>query len=476
MAFALFFVVAFVVNWLLRPRHTAWRVAMIALSFWFYGSWDARFLLLLAGCAVGNWLVGHAMAAASTADGLTVAGRRIQALGIALDLGVLGIFKYYGFFAASARDALADLGVDAGPPLFEIVLPVGISFFTFQAISYLVDLGRGRLAEPMRLLDLTLYLAFFPQLVAGPIVRATDMARQIDVAPDPRTVPMAEAFWLIGRGLVKKVVISSYLADAIVDPVFGAPQAYSGFDNLVAVYAYAIQIYADFSGYTDIAIGCALLLGFRFPDNFDAPYVAESLQDFWRRWHISLSSFLRDYLYIPLGGNRRGTLFTYRNLVLTMVLGGLWHGAAWQFVIWGAIHGGVLAAERLVTERWSVAGQAAGLPADVVRPLRWLLTFHIVCLAWIFFRAPDTGVATEVITRIATFAPAATPSVVTVTLVAVIGASLASQFVPDRAADDVVARFGGLPAAAQAALAAIVLVAIDVLGPEGVAPFIYFQF
>ncbi len=475
MAFALFFVVAFVMNWLLRPRHTAWRVAMIALSFWFYGSWDARFLLLLGGCAVGNWLVGHAMAAASDADGLTAAGRRIQALGIALDLGVLGVFKYYGFFAASARDALADLGVDAGPPLFEIVLPVGISFFTFQAISYLVDLGRGRLPEPMRLLDLTLYLSFFPQLVAGPIVRATDMARQIDQAPDPRTVPMAEAFWLIGRGLVKKVVISSYLADAIVDPVFGAPQAYSGFDNLVAVYAYAIQIYADFSGYTDIAIGCALLLGFRFPDNFAAPYVAESLQDFWRRWHISLSSFLRDYLYIPLGGNRGGTLLTYRNLALTMVLGGLWHGAAWQFVIWGAIHGGVLAAERFVTER-SRRSQTAALPDDVARLLRWLLTFHIVCLAWIFFRAPDTGVAADVIAQIATVAQVPTPSLVTVTLAAVIGASLASQFVPDHAADRVVARFGGLPAVAQAAVAALVLVAIDVLGPEGVAPFIYFQF
>lgn len=479
-AFAAFFTVAFLANWLLRPHHSAWRLTMIGLSFFFYGYWNWKFTGLLAASVIGNWLAAHAIAAdrvfvADAAPGgraqLGTSGRRALHVAVASNLVVLGFFKYYGFFATSFTNLLDSIGLGVSPPLLEILLPVGISFFTFQAISYVIDVSRGEFETPMSLLDVAFFLSFFPQLVAGPIVRATDMARQITLAPDPRRIPTVEALWLIGGGLFKKVVISSYLATEIVDPVFAVPSQYSRWEVLFAVYAYAIQIFADFSGYTDIAIGCALLLGFRFPQNFDSPYRALSIQDFWRRWHITLSSWLRDYLYIPLGGNRQGTLFTYRNLWLTMVLGGLWHGAAWNFVVWGAIHGTALAIERYLGSVW----QPVGLPEPAVRAAKWFVTFHIVCLAWIFFRAPDAALAFEMIGRLIG-GGTSTTSLVSLLLVAVLVVMLISQLAPARIAVETQRRFGRLPLYAQGLSLALLLTAIDVFGPEGVAPFIYFQF
>ncbi|MEZ5228804.1 MAG: MBOAT family O-acyltransferase [Acidimicrobiales bacterium] len=323
----------------------------------------------------------------------------------------------------------------------------------------------------MSLLDVAFYLSFFPQLVAGPIVRATDMAEQIVAPPDPRRIPAVEAIWLIAGGMFKKVVVSSYLSAQIVDPVFAVPSQYSRWEVLFAIYAYAVQIFADFSGYTDIAIGCALLLGFRFPQNFDSPYRALSIQDFWRRWHITLSSWLRDYLYIPLGGNRGGTLLTYRNLWLTMVLGGLWHGAAWNFVLWGAIHGTALAVERLLSAAW----RPIGFPTPIVTMAKWSVTFHIVCFAWIFFRASDATLAFEMVGRIVGGGASST-SLVTVLLVAVIAVMVASQLMPPRLGDQTQRQFGTMPVYVQGLSLALLLTAIDVFGPEGVAPFIYFQF
>jgi len=297
---------------------------------------------------------------------------------------MLGVFKYYDFFALELSNLL---GADTSIPLLELTLPVGVSFFTFQAMSYVIDLKR-RLVKPMPFLDFAVYLSFFPQLVAGPIVRASEMAPQIAQRPDPRTVPSTEAFHLILRGLFKKVVISSWLASTLVDNVFANPDGHSSHDVLLGVYGYAIQIYADFSGYTDIAIGVALLLGFRFPTNFDCPYRALSLRDFWKRWHITLSSWLRDYLYIPLGGNRGRNSETYRNLLITMVLGGLWHGSTWNFVIWGMIHGVALMIERLLPNR------------DIHPMFRWVITFHVVCFAWVFFRAESFAAALDVLAAI----------------------------------------------------------------------------
>jgi D-alanyl-lipoteichoic acid acyltransferase DltB (MBOAT superfamily) len=473
-AFAVFFVIAFTVSWLLRPTYRVWLWVMTALSFAFYGYSDARFAWLLAFSIVSSWVFGVAIHRSLTSSGeRTPASTNLVRAAVVVDVVLLGWFKYYGFFAESVADAAHQVGLDLSPPLLEIALPIGISFFTFHAISYVIDIGRGQL-RPLRLDELALYMSFFPHLVAGPIVRASELAPQLRVRSDPRRIASGEAFRLIAFGLFKKVVVSSYVATELVDPVFGAPAAHGPLDLLVGVYAYAIQIYADFSGYTDIAIGCALLLGIRFPQNFDAPYRALSLQDFWRRWHMTLSRWLRDYLYIPLGGNRDGVRSTYRNLALTMVIGGLWHGAALTFIVWGAIHGGFLALERWTKERWSARAAAPALPVEVTRILQWLLTFHVVCLAWIFFRAESVGTAFEVLGGIV--AGSRPNELVTTLLVVTIGLMLASQFVPPRAVERVQARFTLLGPGVQVLALAGALTVIDVLGPDGVAPFIYFRF
>jgi alginate O-acetyltransferase complex protein AlgI len=488
-AFAIFFVVVFTANWLLRPYHTVWRVFMIAASFYFYCYWDWRFGFLLAGSAIGNWALGRVIAARMDSSGdeteaeamahgdtlvatRTSTSRWLVRLAVAANLVVLGFFKYWEFFISSIRETLDATGLPIDPPLLEIILPIGISFTTFHAISYVVDVGRGR-QRPLSLLDFTLYLSFFPHLVAGPIVRATEFAPQITHRPDPRKVKSAEAFWLIFAGLFKKVVISTYLAGQIVDPVFAVPQEHSSLEVLFAIYGYAIQIYADFSGYTDIAIGCALLLGFRFPQNFDAPYIATSMQDFWRRWHMTLSRWLRDYLYIPLGGNRLGPSRTSVNLMATMLLGGLWHGPSWNFVIWGGIHGSALVIERKVKAVW----KPIGLPPLAVKVLQWLLTFHIVCLAWVFFRAEDLDRAFEMLGQlVGGLGVTADPSLVTSVVVLVVVASVASQFVPDRAVVGWKTQYSRLNPLLQGAALGAGLLLVDAFGPEGVAPFIYFQF
>ncbi len=482
-AFALFFCVAFLANWLLRPRPTAWRVAMVGLSFYFYGYWDARFTVLLAAAIAVNHVVAITVAPRRTPEGLTPLGRWVLGLGIAADLGLLAAFKYYGFFATSVANGLDRVGLSTSAPVLEVALPIGISFFTFQAISYIIDVARGRIDEPMPLLSFAFYLSFFPQLVAGPIVRATQMAPQIDRRPDPRTIPAGEAFWLIGQGLIKKVVISSYLAANVVDPVFDFPTDRSRIEILLATYGYAIQIYADFSGYTDIAIGVALLLGFRFAPNFDAPYRSLSVREFWRRWHISLSTWLRDYLYVPLGGSRRGRLLTARNLAITMVLGGLWHGAAWTFVLWGAIHAGALIAERgarSVVRRWRPELRAN--PA--FGALRWLVTFHVVCLGWIFFRADSVGHGLDLLGRLVEgsipspgeLGDVADLSPAFLVAAAAIAAAVGLQWVPSTTIRRLQDAFGRTTPIAQVGVLALALTVIDALGPAGVDPFIYFQF
>lgn len=468
-AFGLFFVVVFVLSWLTRPRPVVWRVMMLTASGYFYAYWNWRFLFLLAGAIAVNWLAGDQAAAAARRDRQGLARWWVRGA-VVTDLVILGVFKYYDFFALELANLARDVGIDLSVRLLSLTLPVGISFFTFQAMSYVIDIGRRQI-EPMELLDFAVYLSFFPQLVAGPIVRASEMAPQLATRPDPRYVASAEAFRLIFLGLFKKVVVSSYLASEIVDGVFADPAGHSGIEVLFGIYAYAIQIYADFSGYTDIAIGVALLLGFRFPQNFDAPYRALSIQDFWRRWHITLSNWLRDYLYIPLGGSRGGTVLTYRNLMVTMLLGGLWHGSTWNFVVWGAIHGGAMIIERLVkADRDGFREQSRG-----GNLLGWIITFHVVCGAWVFFRSETLDGALDVLARLGALT-ADGAGVVDPLLVAVIVVSLAAQFVPAdvlRVADGLMVRAGWL---AQGVALGLGLVVIDVLGPDGVAPFIYFQF
>jgi alginate O-acetyltransferase complex protein AlgI len=345
------------------------------------------------------------------------------------------------------------------------VLPIGISFFTFQAISYVVDVYRGE-TRAAPLVEVAILQAFFPHLVAGPIVRAEELLPQLRTPRDPREVLAGPGLFLIAGGLVKKTVVADELARNVVDPVFNDPSAHSGLEVMLAIYGFAAQIYCDFSGYTDMAIGVALLLGFQLPQNFNRPYLALSLQDFWRRWHMTLSRWLRDYLYIPLGGNRGGERRTYRNLMLTMLLGGLWHGAAWTFVIWGGIHGAALSLERWVRGRWS----GFRMPAW----LAWLITFHVVCLAWVFFRSPDLSTAFAMLGGV--FAGGPSP-LVTLPMVFLAAATIALQAVPPRFWEQAEAWLVTRPVAAQGVAFGLLMVVADAaVGQEGVAPFIYFQF
>jgi D-alanyl-lipoteichoic acid acyltransferase DltB (MBOAT superfamily) len=468
-AFAVFFALVFLVNWLLRPFPTPWKLFMLAASYFFYGWWQVRFCLLLAGSTVANQVLAVKIHRAASQRGRTA----WLAVTVATNLAVLGWFKYYGFFVESVTGGLAKLGLHPNLPLVQVVLPVGISFFTFHALSYVIDVYRGTI-EPAAAIDFAVYMAFFPHLVAGPIVRASELVPQILDRPDPRTLDSALAFRLVVVGLFKKVVISTYVASAVVDPVFAVPKAHSSLEVLAAVYGYAVQIYADFSGYTDIAIGCALLLGFRFPKNFDCPYSAKSVQEFWHRWHMTLSRWLRDYLYIPLGGNRGSPSRVRRNLMLTMLLGGLWHGAAWTFVIWGGLHGLALVVEHGLARRRAAAGAAARVePAPWGAFGRWVVTFNLVCLAWVFFRAETLTAAGDLLGRLVAWGPA---PLVTPLLVATIAATIGAQFVPTDALQRVQTTFSRLRPAVQGTVLGFGLAVIGALAPQGVAPFIYFRF
>lgn len=456
--FAVFFLVVYGAHVLLRARPTAWKYTMLLASAVFYAWWDERFLTLIAGSILFNWWAANNVSRATGRK-----RKRTVRFAVATNLGLLGFFKYYGFFVESLTE-----GFGAGQPLpfIEVILPVGISFYTFQAISYVVDVSR-RDVRTVPLIDVAVFLSFFPQLVAGPIVRAKEFLPQLRRHRLDDAVDSFDAAWMIGRGLFKKVVIATYLGETVVDPVFAAPTEATKIELLTAMYGYAIQIYADFSGYTDIAIGIALLLGFRFPVNFDNPYRSLSVQDFWRRWHITLSNWLRDYLYIAMGGNRLGSFRTYRNLMVTMVLGGLWHGAAWTFVAWGAIHGLALVIERLL---------GRGSP-HTDRPIasiaRWAITFHVVCVAWVLFRAETFGLAADFLAGIIS-APLGTG--VEWWALAVIAGSLAMQFLPTDVMAAMRQRGADTDPLLQGALLGIWIALVVALGPDGVAPFIYFQF
>jgi D-alanyl-lipoteichoic acid acyltransferase DltB (MBOAT superfamily) len=370
----------------------------------------------------------------------------------------------------STANASSALGFDWTPPLIQVVLPVGISFYTFMAISYVVDVHRRRF-HVASWMDAFLYLAFFPHLVAGPIVRPDELIPQLDVRRDQRHLDVAGAGWLILGGLFKKVVISSYLTSEIVEPVFGDPSRHSALDVLVGVWGFAVVIYADFSGYTDIAIGVAQLLGFRFPQNFDRPYVARSIQDFWRRWHMTLSRWLRDYLYIPLGGNRRGDRRTAWNIAITMVLGGLWHGAAWTFVLWGAYHGALLVAHHVR------AAQRPDPPEDTWLRVagQRLATFALVCVGWVFFRADSVEIGLALLGRLVTGWTTPDEFVTPLVVLLVVG-MLGLQFWPRGMGLWLQAGLSRLKPVPLGLVLAVSLLAIVILGPPGVAPFIYFQF
>jgi D-alanyl-lipoteichoic acid acyltransferase DltB (MBOAT superfamily) len=484
--FALFFLCVFAGHWALARCPKARKIWLLTASLVFYGYWRWEFALMLLASACLN----HGFAVVIDALQDERVRRRVMVAAVAFNLGMLAFFKYTGFLFkqvftplavplcrwTGATEHLIALQENVLPFIDRIVLPVGISFYTFQALSYVVDVYWRKTAVARSTIDFANYLAFFPQLVAGPIVRARDLLPQMDVFPghDAR-IDTGRAAVLILGGLFKKMVVANWLAEHLADPVFAQPEAYaSGADILLGVYAYAVQIYCDFSAYSDIAIGCALLLGFHFPINFNAPYFSKTLQEFWRGWHISLSSWLRDYLYIPLGGSRAGAARTWINLFLTFLLGGLWHGAAWTFVLWGAFHGLYLSIERVVR-------RACGLPAKPTQGaagwrslLGQIWIFHVVCFSWLLFRSPDLTVCGDMLRGLCRWDVA--PTLWTVRAIVVLIVGFALQGLDGDRIRGVWRRYNALPVFWQGVLAAVVLTLILALGPEGVAPFIYFQF
>lgn len=494
---------------------------ILGASYVFYAHWDWRFLPLIWGSSTADFFLARAIHNAKTPR-----SKRIWLIGtVMMNLGVLGFFKYFNFGVDTLQTALGALSLPTFDAALRVALPIGISFFTFESMSYVIDVYRGEIEPDWTYSEYLSFVAFFPHLVAGPIVRPRDLLPQLAGPPRFNAHEASEGLFLIALGLTKKIAIGDYLALNLVDRVFDAPLMYSSLEVYAATLGYALQIYCDFSGYTDIAIGSALLLGIRFPLNFNSPYKAHNVVDFWRRWHISLSTWLRDYLYIPLGGNREGHRRTYLNLFITMVLGGLWHGAAWTFVVWGALHGAALAAnkwfaERLEARRLARLGQAetkaaspAGSPIEPepaiaheqaraedphhappaalvnrahppspprapthpwIHAAKVLLTFHFVCACWIFFRSGTFDEAQLVyfqLSRLTTHHPNLAPSVLAVLAIGILG-----HYVPERLFVRSRETFVRMPAPLQGIALFAVAVVLRRMASTDAVPFVYFQF
>jgi len=449
---------------------------LLAAGLLFYGWWDWRFLLLLAISSLTDYYC-----ALKIEDSNSERVRKFYLLvSLITNFGILGFFKYYNFFIESARPLLDSLGLGLPWPLLTIVLPVGISFYTFQALSYVIDVYRREMQTCRNVSTYLLFITYFPHMVAGPIQRSTHLLPQLE---RPRRVTLEllrEGTVLMLIGYFKKVAVADSLA-ALVQPRFDNPAVSSAPDLLLSLYLFAIQIYCDFSGYTDIARGVSKLLGIELRINFNQPYLSTSITEFWRRWHISLSNWLRDYVYIPLGGNRKGKWATYRNLLTTMLLGGLWHGANWTFVVWGAMHGLYLAIHKLILETFGSPEDhvpRSAFTTSALNVVKCLFTFHLVCLTWLFFRADSFSQAWVYLTRLFTWSTTGEPPALQWTsarLLILVGGVFAIDLIQYRTGDHII--FRSLPAAARgAAYAALVIVLFALGGIDVPTAFIYFQF
>jgi alginate O-acetyltransferase complex protein AlgI len=389
--FVLFFAIVLAGSAILphRPR----LYFLLGSSYFFYGYWNWQYTALLLLSTAIDFFAALGIQKATTSS----RKKLFLIISILMNLSLLGIFKYYNFFAQSVAP-----WVHWNMPELQVLLPVGISFYTFQSMSYTIDVYRGVLEPRRSFVDFALYVSFFPQLVAGPIVRAKDFLPQLDSKPRVTSEQIRSGMHLILRGYIEKVVIADNLGP-IVEKIYSNPAAHSGADLWIATYCFAFQIFCDFAGYTDIARGCARLLGYEFLENFRRPYLATDIVDFWRRWHISLSTWLRDYLYIPLGGSHKGLGRTYVNLMLTMLLGGLWHGANWTFLWWGFYHGFLLCVTRFFQHYRKKDTSGSPRRWVVARPFQVLLTFHLVCIGWVLFRAESIQLATQMLKSMFTF-------------------------------------------------------------------------
>ncbi|MEN0049170.1 MAG: MBOAT family O-acyltransferase [Bacteroidota bacterium] len=374
----------------------------LAASYFFYGYWDWRFLSLILLSTIIDFSIGKRIGELHQEEGRSKEKKQLLIASMIVNLGFLAFFKYCNFFIESFEDLLLNFGLETSTQSLNIILPVGISFYTFQSMSYTIDVYRKQIRVERDFWRFATYISFFPQLVAGPIVRAKDFLSQFD---RPRNFDwtrfmsgMSQVLW----GFFKKVAIADSLAP-FVDQCFEMPEAFSSLHLMIGIFFYSFQIYCDFSGYSDIAIGLARMMGFDFPENFRTPYFSRSFSEFWTRWHITLSSWLRDYLYIPLGGNRYGQFMTFRNLMITMLLGGLWHGASWVFVFWGFLHGSYLILQRVLQKPMDQFWKLLRLPNFLQAAISILVVYLLTCFAWIFFRSPDFATASYYIELLLAF-------------------------------------------------------------------------
>jgi alginate O-acetyltransferase complex protein AlgI len=471
--FAYFFVLTATVSWSLRRRRTLQKGFLLLASYYFYARWDFVLLGLLAGVSIFDW--GMSLAIDRAPPAKPALRKVLLAAAVTANVGLLGVFKLYDFFRASMASFAAFLGLSAHLPVLEIFLPVGMSFYTFQGIAYLVDVYRGRAVKARSLLDFLLFMAFFPQLLAGPICRSSELLPQFAEEAPPAIGAPSRAVVLIVSGLFKKMVLASLLATHLVDGAFQMPSNYGSLELLVATYAYTAEVYLDFSGYTDLARGLSLLLGIELPENFDYPYRATNIGDFWKRWHITFSRWLRDYVYFPLGGSHGARWRTYLNLVLTFLVCGIWHGSKWTFVIWGLAHGIGLAVYKMSLDlRRDRGAFRAMAPSAMTAFAGWFVTLHFCALARIFFKASDVDTALEFFASMMKFSPsqhAFDGMVVLVTL-----AAIAMNFVGRPVFDACVRWHARIPTAIRPLAWAAMGAAMLAIKTREVAPYIYFGF
>lgn len=486
----------------IRVRGSWLRLLFLFLaSCVFYMAWNWRYIALILASTCLDYLVGIGL------DVTRSPQRRKALLAASLigNLGLLGVFKYYNFFIGATQAALGSIfGIEVQLPVLNVLLPVGISFYTFQTLSYSIDVYRGRLRPTWNFFEFAFYVTFFPQLVAGPIVRAAELLPQIQRPPWLTRERAGHGLFLIGMGLLKKVVFADFISVNLVDRVFDDPAAFSALEVLIALYGFTLQIYADFSGYTDVARGSGMLFGFELPENFDRPYQARSVAEFWRRWHMTLSTWLRDYLYFPLGGSRYGAARTYFNLWLTIFLIGLWHGASWTFVIYGNLQAIAVMLNRFVQQArerspaeasrglgarlaavllvlawpWNAIVRAARRPDGREAPwldvLRIVLTLQFVVFSRILFRATSLDNAADVTSQLFTGTTSVAQVGDDVWRVLVLGFFL--HYVPRSQLAWLRARFVASPPYAQGVLLAVVALIVGLFATGGVVPYIYFQF
>lgn len=466
--FLVLFVLFMCVYRLLRGHYRLRMIFVIFFSLYFYYKSSAGYCLILLGVCLSDYLLGLWLGSARE----IWIRKAIVACNVFMNVGMLVYFKYLNLIIDTfSRIASADFD------MLDIVLPAGISFFTFRSISYIVDIYRGQLQPARDFIDYCFFLTFFPPLLAGPVVRAKDMLPQIYARPEATRTQISRGLVLIMFGLVKKVIVADYISGNFVDRIFDNPSLYSGFENLMGCIGFTLQLYCDFSGYSDMAIGIALLLGFEFKDNFNAPFKAQNPSDFWRRWHISLSTWLRDYLYIPLGGNRKGERRTYLNNFLTMVIGGLWHGASWMYVLWGAYHGILLAVHKALRKVWSLPEVLKGNP--VISFFNMAVTFALVVAGFTLFRAPSLETVGEIVTQISdSFHPEIASQFVESYAMIVMAMlfGFVMHYTPKSWSGSAVEFYDAMPVVLQSVVFAAILFMVIQTRSSELVPFVYLQY